>query len=67
MFTGKTLADVKFLQDKGTNIYMALNSNAVEHKTIKNECEDLLESNSIGIFAFFGASKKVLAKRSLWG
>ena len=42
LFTNKNLGDVSFWQDKGINTYMALNSNAVEHKTIKNECEDII-------------------------
>ncbi len=47
LFTDKTLGTVDFWQNKGKNTYMALNSGAVEHKTIKNECEDILNIGKI--------------------
>lgn len=47
LFTDKNLGDVSFWQDKGINTYMALNSGAVEPKTIKNECEDILNIGKI--------------------
>ena len=47
LFLDKTLGNTNFWQDKGTNTYMALNSGVVDNKTIKNECEDILNMGKI--------------------
>ena len=47
LFTDKNLGTVDFWQDKGINTYMALNSGAIEYRTIKNECQDVLNIGKI--------------------
>lgn len=47
LFSDKTIGDVSYWQDKGVNTYMALNSGAVEKKTIQNECDDILNIGKI--------------------
>jgi iron complex transport system substrate-binding protein len=47
LFSDKNLGDVNYWNDKGVNTYMALNSGAVEPKTIKNECDDILNLGKI--------------------
>ncbi|MEG0181339.1 MAG: ABC transporter substrate-binding protein [Romboutsia sp.] len=47
LFSDKNIGDVNYWQDKDVNTYMALNSGAVEPKTIKNECDDILNIGKI--------------------
>lgn len=47
LFLDKTLGNTNFWQNKGINTYMALNSGALKNKTIKNECEDILNIGKI--------------------
>lgn len=47
LFSDKNLGDVSYWHDKGVNTYMAINSGAVEPKTIKNECDDILNIGKI--------------------